>query len=419
MDHTKNIRSWEVSEPFVSNELGIDEEQAALKAINQKQLTLGPQTSLFEKEFAKSVGAKYAVAVNSCTSALYLASQIINLSAKDEVIITPQTLWVTAWPALSKNAKIHFADIDANSLCCDPKCVLPLINTKTKAIFVTHFGGYPVDIDPIIDAAKSVGAYIVEDCAHANGASYKGRSIGNLGDISCFSFGQSKNMTTGEGGMFVTNNPDFYYAAEHLRRYVAVGKKRMHEPIKFGKFHRPKNYNDWHAQDSYTNSYCSSIMLGQNYRMSEITAAIGRVQLQKLQLNNAKRRKVAERLDLNLSKIAGVEIQKTNNDYSHAHHLYTFFIKQPSRSNLRDKLINWLQEKENIEITLRYFPIHLLPEFRANGHRHGECPVAEETYFNRQIQLPIYPNQTMEEIDYLSNAIERGLLNIMPDESII
>ncbi|KKL83934.1 hypothetical protein LCGC14_1969780, partial [marine sediment metagenome] len=248
---------------------------------------------------------------------------------------------------------------------------------------------------------------------HANGASYKGRSIGTLGDIGCFSFGQSKNMTTGEGGMFVTNNPDFFHAAERLRRYVAVGKKHIHKPIRFGQFCQPKEYKDWHAQGSYTSSYSDSILLGHNYRMSEITAAIGRVQLRKLQSNNAKRRKVSELLDFTLSQIPGIEIQKIYDGYSHVHHLYTFFIERSLCSNLRDRLIHWLQNKENIEITLRYFPIHLLPEFRANGHKHGECPVAEETYFNRQIQLPIYPSQTQVEIKYLSEAIKRGLLNLI------
>lgn len=247
MDFTRSTQDWTVFEHLTSNRLGQEELEALAEVIQQGQLTLGPQTIEFETEFAQRIGAAHAVAVNSCTSALNLAAQILDIGPGDEVIVTTQTLWVTAWATAARGATLRFADIEENTLCVDPRSVRALITDRTKAVFVTHFGGYPVDIDPILDAARDKGAFVVEDCAHAPGAVYKGRHVGTLGDIGCFSFGPSKNITCGEGGMFVTNSEVFASAAERLRRYVAVGDRKPRKSALLGKYPPLAYYQDWHA----------------------------------------------------------------------------------------------------------------------------------------------------------------------------
>jgi perosamine synthetase len=264
-------------------------------------------------------------------------------------------------------------------------------------------------MDPIMDAAKTRGIPVIEDCAHAVGGRYKGRPVGALGDIACFSFGPTKNMTTGEGGMFVTSNPAWRDAAERLRRYVAVGKRQDRSPHMIGPYAPSSHYDDWHAQGSFDSDYVGPVLLGHNFRMSEFHAAIGRVQLKKLPMLNQRRRDIAARLDAGLHQIQGVQVQELAPHLEHVYHLYTFFVDDARFPGVRDRLVRWLQEEERVEVILRYFPVHLLPEFRARGHQQGECPVAERAYFTKQVQLPIHAHLEEWQIDHMIDAVSRGM----------
>ncbi|MBE0695516.1 MAG: DegT/DnrJ/EryC1/StrS family aminotransferase, partial [Anaerolineaceae bacterium] len=217
---------WKVPYSGISNRLGLEEAEAVLKVLQQDSLSKGPTARRFEEAFTAKIGAKYGLAMNSCTTALMLSAQVLGLKEGDEVITTPQTFWVTTWPMLVRKCKIRFADIDPNSLNIDPATIEPLVTAKTKAIYVVHHGGQAVDMDPVMEIARRYNLAVVEDCAHAPNALYKGRAVGAIGDIGCFSFHSLKNMTTGEGGMLVTNRADLYEYAEPLGTIHMYGKMR-------------------------------------------------------------------------------------------------------------------------------------------------------------------------------------------------
>lgn len=394
----------------VSNRLGREEIELVTRALRQDTLCLGAMNQQFESEFAAMLGARHAQATNSCTTALFLAAQVLGLKEGDEVITTPQTFWMALWPLLSRRCKIRFADIDADSFNIDPTCIRKLVNEKTKSIWVVHYGGQPADMDPIMEIAGTHRLSVVEDCAHAAGATYKGRKVGTIGDIGCFSFGSLKNITTGEGGAFVTANDRYAEMARPLGTLQLWGKMVDRTEQRIGPYSEPSYYKDWHAQSSYTRDFVkTSFEVGNNFRMSELNAALGIAQLRKLDRLNERRREIARRLDEGLSGLEGISLQQKNPYVRHVHHLYTCFYHPETVGAPKDDFIRYLELKESVQIQIRYFPVHLLPEFRALGHYYGECPVAERQYFEHQIQLPIYGHLTKAQINHMIGAVKRGI----------
>ncbi|MDD8015409.1 MAG: aminotransferase class I/II-fold pyridoxal phosphate-dependent enzyme, partial [Acidobacteriota bacterium] len=186
------------------------EEKAALAAMKQDSLTMGPKTAEFQNKFAKMCGVKYAVACSNCTTGMHVATQLFDIRAGDEVIVTPVTFIATSLVILKERAKPVYADIDPRTYNIDPGEIEKKITKKTKAIYVVHYAGLVCDMDPIMDIARRHNLFVMEDCAHAVGAEYKGRKAGSIADIGVFSFHSLKNITTcGEGGMMTTNNDLF------------------------------------------------------------------------------------------------------------------------------------------------------------------------------------------------------------------
>jgi perosamine synthetase len=407
---------WKVPYSNVSNQLGLEEAEALVKVIQQDQLSKGPTARKFEEAFCAKIGAKHALAMNSCTSALFLSGQILGLKEGDEVICTPQTFWVTTWPMLVRKCKIRFADIEANSLNIDSTKIEPLVTEKTKAIYVVHHGGQAVDMDPVLAVARKYNLRVVEDCAHAPGALYKGKPVGTLGDVGCFSFHSLKNMTTGEGGMLVTNDDELYEFAEPLGTIHMYGRMHDRTDKRIGPYTEPTYYKDWHAKQSFNKDYDNEAFeVGNNYRMSELQAAIGLVQLTKLDQLNNRRREIAKRLNEGLTGIPGVTIQLEQPYAYHIYHLYTFFYDPKAVGASKDDFIRYMEQVERINIAIRYFPVHLLAELRALGHQYGECPVAEEQYFEHQIQLPIFGHLTDEQIEHMIGAVHRAVEKLGPN----
>jgi len=394
----------------VSNRLGLEEASMVVEALRQDCLSRGPVVEQFESDFAEYLDVKHALSTNSCTSALYLAAQVLGLKEGDEVIITPQTFWVTSWPLLTRRCTIRFADIDPDSLNIDPGTVEPLVNDRTKAIFVVHHGGQAVDMDPIMEIARKHNLYVVEDCAHAPGAGYKGRKLGTIGDIGCFSFHTLKNITTGEGGALVTNNGQLFEQALHLGTIHVHGRMKEREDKTIGPYTEPAYYRDWHVRFSFNKDYVDNeYEVGHNYRMSAINAAIGIAQLKKLDGLNEGRRRIASRLNEGLGSIEGITLQHEKEYAYHIYHLYTCFYHPEVVGAPKDDFIRHMEQEEGVAIAIRYFPIHLLSEFRALGFKYGDCPVAEKTYFEHQIQLPIYNHLTDEQIDHMIGAVARAV----------
>ncbi len=394
----------------VSNRLGAKEAAAVTAALSQDTLAMGPLAARFEEDFAALLGARHVQATSSCTAALFLAAQVLELEAGDEVITTPQTFWVTTWPLQALGCELRFADIDADSLNIDPAAVEALITSRTRSIWVVHHGGQAVDLDPIVALASRYDLSVVEDCAHAPGARYKGRCVGTIGDVGCFSFHSLKNMTTGEGGAFVTGRDDLAEKARALGTIHTWGPMTARPDPRIGPYRRPAYYRDPHVVSSFERDYAGgSYLVGNNYRMSELAAAVGLVQLGKLAALNERRREIANRLDEGLAGLEGITLQRERPHAPHVHHLYTLFFEPDVVGAQRDDLSRLLQEHEGVEIVLRYFPIHLLPELRARGHAYGECPVAERTYFERQVQLPIYDHLTDDQIAHMIAAVRRSV----------
>lgn len=392
----------------VSNALGADEIAAVTRALRQQTLSMGPLGRQFEERFAGMLGARHAQATSSCTTALFLAAQVLGLEAGDEVITTPQTFWVTTWPLQARGCTVRFADVDPDSLNIDPDSVASLVTPRTRSIWVVHHGGRAVDMDPIIEIAAKYGLSVVEDCAHAPGATYKGRRVGTIGDIGCFSFHSLKNMTTGEGGAFVTSDDALAEKARELGTIHTWGPQVERGTDRIGPYRRPAYYQDPHVRSAFTKSYRDDrYLIGNNYRMSEVSAALGLAQLEKLEQLNKRRQKIAQRLDEGLAGVPGITVQRRRPEAPSIYHLYTIFYDAAVVGAAKDDFIKLLEQVEGIEIVLRYFPIHLLPEFRALGHEFGECPVAEKAYFEHQVQLPIYTQLTDRQIDHMITGVRR------------
>jgi perosamine synthetase len=395
--------------------MGLEEMEAVAHALQQDTLAYGPLRDKFEAEFAQYTGVKYAYTTTNCTTALFLSVQLLRLTPQDEVIVTPQTFWATVRGLQAAGVQLRFADIDPNSLNIDPATIEAKITPRTKAIYLVHLGGLMAGMDPIMDIAHRHNLYVVEDCAHAPGAEYKGRKAGSIGDIGCFSFHSLKNMSTlGEGGMITFNRDEWAEMTRPLRSIGTVYKRRPRAEERFGPYLKPAyQYND-HAAGAYTYDCEGPVLVGNNYRMSEVASAAGSVQLRKLDSLNEKRRQIAHRLNEGLAHIEGIRVQQEPEDYRHIYHLYVFFYQPLEEGSNREKeeVIRILDEEEGIKIENRYFPIHLLPEIRAQGHHFGECPVAEKIWFEQHVNLPIFPAMHPDQVETMIEAVARTVKRV-------
>jgi len=370
----------------------------------------GPLRDKFEAEFAAYCGVNYAVSATSATTALTMACQILRLKEGDEIIGTPQTFRATYIAAAGRKAAVKFADIDPVTLNIDPATIEDKITPKTKAIFVMHYGGNPVDMDPVMEIAARRGLAVVEDAAHAPGAGYKGRKIGTIADLTCFSFHSLKNMSTlGEGGMLTTNNKQYADYAKKLRTMDLIGEQVPRADTKIGPYEMSKKSINDHSGASFSHDYVSIDEWGNNIRMSELQAAVGSIQLKKLDDMNLRRTKAAERFTKGLSGIEGVIAPQTTPGGQNVWHLYPCFLDRAVVKASRDEFIHYLQDEKGIQIILRYFPVHLSDYMRFYGHKFGECPVCERVWFEQQLNLPMNPRMPDDEIDYTVESIREAV----------
>lgn len=395
-----------IKELPVGSTFGGEEIEAISRVLQSgDSLTRGKDVELFEKEFAKYCNTKYAIAVSSCGAALHIAAQVLNLRPEDEVICQANAFWATFVRLLHRKVKIIVADIEPYSLNIDASKIEPLITNRTKAIYVMHHGGNPADLDVIREIAKKYNLIVVEDAAHAVGAEYKGKKIGSDSDIACFSFSSMKNMSTlGEGGMFVTNNKSFYEMAWGLRTNYPYGKRVKRNVPKLGDYPKPQSPAFMHAGDAWDYDWLQVDEVGMTYRMSTPQAAVGRVQLLKLDKFNLIRSKIAEKYNKAIDDTNGfrkVEILPVS---KHSWHLFSFFIRSDKGFN-RDEFVRIMENKFKIKIVIRFWPIHLGGIMRLRGHKAGECPVAERIWFKEQLSLPISPQMKEWEIKKIITSI--------------
>ena len=354
--------------PIAKPLLGRDEEDAIREVLRSGRLVQGKQVKAFEEAFADYLGVEHAVAVTNGTIALDLALKALKLGPGDEVIVPAFSFIATGNCVLFQDAKPVFADIDPKTFNIDPSDAKEKVTTKTRAIIPVHLFGQPARMDELKEFAQDHNLFLIEDAAQSHGAIYKGRKTGSLGDTGCFSFYATKNMTTGEGGMITTNNRELARTVRLLRHQGQSAK--YHHTI-----------------------------IGYNYRLTELSAAIGLVQLKKLDEGNEKRIKNAETLNNGIEKVQGLTPPHVEDHVKHVFNQYVIRVEDDYPLE-RNKLADHLKEM-GIGTAVHYpTPIYEQPAYRTLGYDKTTCSVAEESC-RRVLSLPVHPSINESDIQYI------------------
>lgn len=359
-----------------------NEETAILQTMQSKWISTGPKCEEFEYKFASLINSKYGLTTSSCTSALHLAVRTLDIGFGDEVIVPSLTFAATANCVTYVGATPVFADVTSlEDLTISPLDIRKKITSKTKAIIVMHFAGFACNMDEIMAIAAENNLYVIEDACHAPLSEYKGKKLGSIGDISCYSFFSNKNMSTGEGGMFVSNKRDFYSHAKLLRSH---GMTTM-------SYQRAKG----HATEYDINE------IGFNYRMDDMRAAIGIVQLQKLNRDLERRAEVRDMYIKALANITGIIIPFQHSCNFSSNYIFPIILKDSNKSK-RDMLRNSMHNL-GIQTSIHYPSVH-----KFSCHNSVKLPITEYVSDN-EITLPMYSSLTIENIDEISQALIKSL----------
>lgn len=363
-------RASEVTIPLMKPAFDKEMEKAAVDALSSERFVLGESVFRFEEEFAKYCNVDYAVSTNSGTDALRIALLALGIIPKLQVITTAASFIATSNAVLHAGAAPTFADINMETYTVDPQKIEQAIEARTKAVIPVHLYGYPAEMFSISDVARKHGLYVVEDACQAHGAHYQGKKVGSLGDVACFSFYPSKNMTVaGDGGILVTNNRKLASKSAKLR--------------------------DCGRKSQYIHD-----LIGYTSRLNTVNAAVGRVQLKHLDEWNEKRRRNAEAYGRLLSDVVELTLPpKGNRKTRPVYHLYVV------RTEHRGDLKKWLESK-GVQCGVHYpLPIHLQPIYRKMyGFRKGMYPMSEELC-KTCLSIPMYPELSKNEIDFISEEI--------------
>lgn len=357
-----------------------EEEQAVLKTLQSRWISTGPRCEEFEQKFADAFNVKFGLTTANCTVALHLALDVLGIKEGDEVIVPSLTFAATANCVIYAGAKPIFADITSlEDLTISPSEIQKKISPKTKAIIVMHYAGFPCDMDAIMDIARKNNLYVIEDACHAPLSEYNGTKLGSIGDIACYSFFSNKNLSTGEGGMLITNNDKFYNKAKLLRSH---GMTTM-------SYQRAKG----HATKYDINS------IGYNYRMDDIRASIGIIQLQKLREDLKKREVVREHylrlLDGNDKVVVPF---KKNQDFV-SNYIMPIVLKE-STIERRDEIRSLLHER-GIQTSNHYPAVHLFSCYKDEGSN----LLTTEYVSSNEITLPMYSSLKLDEVEYIVDSI--------------
>jgi perosamine synthetase len=374
---------------------GDEEREALLEVLRASAPSCGAAVKRFEEAFAEFCGTEFGLGVTSATTGLQLAMIAAGVGQGDEVITTPISWISTANAAAALGAKVVFADVDPGTLNLDPASVAEKITDKTKVILPVHLYGQCCDMDALNALAETRGIVVVEDAAHAAGAEYKGRKAGALGDIGVFSFHQQKNMVTlGEGGMVTTSNRKLYERMLSYRSLCCLTYDPKGKYLPIDETVHPMGKRYW---------YLDFDEIGFNYRMTDAQAAVGLVQLGKLDSFNARRIEIAKKYTCGLRNIPGLMLPHVQPECKHVYHVYALLVEPEFRLNKEDFMWELYTEKK-IKVWSHYMPIHLTTAYRKLGHGPGECPIAEEL-FGKYVSLPIHPRMTEDAIQYVIRSV--------------
>jgi dTDP-4-amino-4,6-dideoxygalactose transaminase len=375
---------WKI--PLSDIDLGQEEINKVTKVLRSKWLSMGSVTQSFEAKFARYLGTSHAFGLANGTAALHIACQILGMGPGDEVIVPSLTFVATANAIVYTGATPVFADITSlDNFNISPEDILQKITKKTKAIMIMHYGGFPCDMDAIMDTARKHNLKVIEDAAHAPGAEYKGRKLGTIGDIGCFSFFSNKNMTTGEGGMIVTDDDSL---TERIRIIRSHGMTTL----------------TWDRYQGHANTY-DVVELGYNYRINEIASALGMVQLKKLEQNNQKRKTITNEYIKRLKNIPWISIPFQNIQGKSSYHIFPVLLAEEIS---REKLMEDLKQK-GIQSSIYYPPIHLFSSYRNRFGTKKEMLPKTEFIGEHELTLPLHPLMKVEDIKYICDVISQSV----------
>ncbi|MEI7024968.1 UDP-4-amino-4,6-dideoxy-N-acetyl-beta-L-altrosamine transaminase [Paenibacillus sp. y28] len=369
--------------PYGTQWLDEEDIQALVETARSPRITSGPKTKEFEQRLCERTGAKFAVVMNSGTSALHGSYFAAGVRPGDEVITSPMTFAATANAALYLGARPVFTDIHYISGNMNPNLLDKAITNKTRAIVPVDYAGRPADLEPIIELARNYGLPVIEDAAHSLGATYKGKAVGAIADMTILSFHPVKHITTGEGGAVLTDNEHFY------RKLLAF---RSHGIVKDPAV-MTENHGPW---------YYEMHSLGYNYRMTDLQCALGISQLGKLDSFLDKRRALAREYHQQLSMLRDfIDLPDMSQLSASSWHLFVIKVKKGARE--RKRLFEALQA-ERIGVQVHYIPVYWHPFYRHMNYQKGICPVAEALY-ERAISLPLFPKMTARDLERVVSVL--------------
>lgn len=367
--------------PYGRQTIEDDDIDAVIEVLKSDYLTTGPKIAEFEKSVADYVGAKYAVAISNGTSALHAACFAAGIGPGDEVITTPITFAASSNCVLYCGGTPVFADIDPKTYNIDPDDIRKKITDKTKAIIAVHLAGQPCDMDEIHKIAKENNLIVIEDGAHALGSVYKGKKVGSLSDMTTFSFHPVKPITTGEGGMIVTDNEEFYKKMVLFRSHGITRDEAM----------MTRKDGPWFYQQ---------FDLGFNYRITDIQCALGCSQMKKLDRFLAKRKEIVLRYNEAFADCENIVTPYQLPETESGWHLYIVQVKNCDRKQIFEAL-----RDKGIGVNVHYIPVYMHPYYQEHGYKDVHCKNAEEVY-SHIISLPLYPGLTEEQQSYVIDTLK-------------
>jgi perosamine synthetase len=372
--------------PYGRQSIGEDDIQAVVDVLRSDWLTTGPKVGEFEEAFATRVGARYAVSFSSGTAALHGAAFAAGLKPGDEAITTPITFAATANCVLYQGATPVFADVEADTLNLDAEKVESQITPRTRAILPVDYAGHPAELDAFMELAARHTLVVIEDACHALGAEYRGRRAGSIAHMTVFSFHPVKHVATGEGGMVTTDRADYAEALRRFRNHGISSDARQRQTD-----------GQWHYE---------MVLLGFNYRLTDIACALGTSQLKKLEANLLRRRGIAARYTAAFRDLAGAIPPAVRAGVNPAWHLYPIRLNLERLTADRPRIFRALRA-ENIGVNVHYIPVHCHPYYRDRfGYRGGEYPIAEDAY-QRLISLPMFHSMSDGDVEDVIRAVSK------------
>jgi dTDP-4-amino-4,6-dideoxygalactose transaminase len=375
--------------PFHRPSIGEEEIAEVVDTLRSGWLTTGPKVDRFQGQFAAAVNARHAVALNSATAALHVALEAVGVTSGDEVIIPTYTFTATGEVVTYLGARPVLADIRADTLNIDVSTIEARLTSRTKAIVPVHIGGQTCDMEPILELARTRGLAVVEDAAHALPASYKGRPVGTIGDVTAFSFYATKTITTGEGGMVTTERDDYAARMKLMSLHGLSG-------------------DAWNRYSARGHWYYEVVDFGFKYNMTDMAAALGLRQLERMASFQQRREQIAHRYNDAFGDLDTCWIPRDAGYGMHAWHLYILELNLEALAVGRNDVIEGLRQR-GVGTSVHFIPLNQQPVYqRRFGYQPGQFPTAEAV-FERACSLPIYPGMTDADIDHVIDVVRTTL----------